>query len=62
VIALTFQKFMIIVSTGFWGAWSVVTNIERFFRSGGGQLYAIFLCWLALGFAGVIVQFTNQLQ
>jgi hypothetical protein len=72
VIALIFQKFMIIVSTGFWGAWSVVmgiayfttgavdpTSIERFFRSGGGQLYAILLCWIVLGIVGVIVQFKS---
>ena len=72
VIALIFQKFMIIVSTGFGGAWSVVmgiayfttgaidpTNLERMFRSGGTLLYAILLCWIALGIVGVIVQFKS---
>ena len=72
VIALIFQKFMIIVSTGFGGAWSVVTgiayfttgsidptNLERMFRSGGSHLYTILLCWLALGIVGVIVQYRS---
>ena len=70
VIALIFQKFMIIVSTGFGGAWGVVfgiayfltdtidpTNLEQMFRARGSQLYAIVLCWLALGIVGVIVQY-----
>lgn len=74
VIALILQKFMIIVSTGFGGAWSVVagiayfttgaidpTNMERMFRSGGSQLYAFLLCWLALGIVGVIVQYKSLL-
>ena len=72
VITLIFQKFMIIVSTGFVGAWSIVTgiayftsgaidltNLERMFRSGGSHLYAIVLCWLALGIVGVIVQYKS---
>ncbi|MDP6542918.1 MAG: TMEM198/TM7SF3 family protein [Phycisphaerae bacterium] len=70
IIALVVQKFMIIVSTGFGGAWSVVTGIAyfttgaidptnpvRMFRSGGKHLYAIALCWLVLGIVGVIVQY-----
>ena len=70
VVALIFQKFMIIVSTGFSGAWNVVTGIAYFttgaidptnigglFRSRGGHLYAIVLCWLALGIVGLIVQY-----
>ncbi len=74
VIALIFQKFMIIVSTGFGGAWGVVvgiahfttgaidpSNIERMFRSGGSQLYSILLCWLALGIIGIIVQYKSNL-
>ena len=49
VMAVIFQKFMIILSTGFGGAWNVVTGIAffttgaidptdpgRFFQSGGG--------------------------
>ena len=73
VIALIFQKFMIIVSTGFGGAWIVVTgiayfiaqtvylsNLEQTFRSGGSILYTILLCWLALGFMGVIVQYRSS--
>ena len=72
VIALIFQKLMIIVSTGFGGAWSVVAgiayfttgsidpnNLERLFRSGGPHLYAMVLCWIALGIVGVIVQYKS---
>ena len=70
VIALIFQKFMIILSTSFGGSWSMVTgiayftirgfdptNLKYFLRSGGTQLYAIILCWLALGIFGLIVQY-----
>ncbi len=70
VIALIFQKFMIIVATGFGGAWSVVTgiayfttgaidptNFERMFSAGGSQIYIIVLCWIALGTVGVVVQY-----
>lgn len=70
VVALIIQKFMIILSTSFGGAGSIVlgiaffttgavdpANINRLFRSGGILLYAILLCWLALGIAGVIVQY-----
>jgi len=69
VITLIFQKSMIIVSTGFGGAWNVVigitcfttelihfSNLDQLFRSGGSHFYAIVLCWLALGIIGVIVQ------
>ena len=72
VIALIFQKFMIIVSTGFGGAFGVVvgityftteaidpTNLERIFRSDGSHLYAILLCWIGLGIVGVIVQYKS---
>lgn len=73
VIALISQKFMIIVSTGFGGAWLVVTgitfftteivdlsNFDQIFRSAGSHLYAIILCWLALGIVGVIVQYRSE--
>jgi len=73
VMALIFQKFMIIVSTGFGGAWIVVIGIAYFiadtlylssleltFTSGGSIIYAILLCWLAFGFAGVIVQYRSS--
>jgi len=73
VMALIFQKFMIIVSTGFGGAWMVVTGIAYFFaetlylssleqtlRSGGSISFTILLCWLALGLAGVIVQYRSS--
>lgn len=71
LIALIFQKFMIIVSTGLGGAWSVVisiayffrlidlTNIEGIFHSTGIKIYAILFCWLVLGIFGVIVQYKS---
>lgn len=72
VIALIFQKFMIMVATGFGGAWSVVTgiayfttgaidptNLESMFRADGSQLYIIVLCWIALGTVGVVVQYLS---
>jgi len=70
VVALIFQKLMIIVSTAFVGAWNVVfgiayfvtgtidpTNVEGLFRTRGTQLYIILLCWIALGIVGAIVQY-----
>ena len=70
VMALIFQKFMIIISTGFSGSWCVVigiayltTNIidfnhmEQAFMSDGSLYYGILLSWLALGLFGVIVQY-----
>lgn len=72
IAALIFQKFMIIVSTGFGGAWGVVigiayfitdavnlSNPERMFNFEGKYLYAILLCWLVLGIAGVIIQYRS---
>jgi hypothetical protein len=70
VVALVFQKIMIIVSTSFGGSWLVVTGIaglatgaahpaeiEHLFRSGGSLLYTILLCWIALGIFGLFVQY-----
>ncbi len=70
VLAVIFQKFMIILSTAFGGAWNVVTGIAffttgaidptdpmRFFQSGGTLLYTVVLCWIALGIAGMVVQY-----
>jgi hypothetical protein len=65
VITLIFQKSMIIISTGFGGAWSMVigiayfiapANLERMFGPNGIYLYTIVLSWLALGMIGVFVQ------
>ena len=73
IIALIFQKFMIIVSTAFGGSWGVVigianfitgavdlSNLEQTYGSGDSHLYAIILCWLALGIVGVIVQYRSE--
>lgn len=69
-LALIFQKFMIIVSTAFIGAWGLVfgifyftpiaignTNFEKIFSSTGHFFYAILLCWFIIGLVGVIVQY-----
>jgi hypothetical protein len=73
VVAILLQKLIIIVGTSFGGAWNVVvgfayftthrldpTNVESleyFMRSGGGVVYAVILCWILLGIAGVVVQY-----
>lgn len=72
VMALIFQKFMIIFSTGFGGAWSVIVGIfyftmgsmdlmitEQMLKAGNGYLYAALLCWIVLGIGGVIVQYKS---
>ncbi len=72
VLALIFQKFMIIVSTAFGGSFLVVMGISIFariinpadinlsFRSAGNLTYVILLCWVVLGIAGVIVQYRSS--
>jgi len=70
ILAVIFQKAMIILSTAFSGAWSVVTGIAYFLgggyawvgladelRRGGWQTIAILLAWIALGIVGSVVQF-----
>ena len=72
-LALAFRKLMLIVSTGFGGAWSVVTgiayfttrapdfhDIARFFHSAASPIAVPLVCWLALGLAGVIVQYGSR--
>lgn len=72
ILALIFQKFMIIVSTSYGGASAVVAGIAYFITgainlskpeqmsgSNGSYLYAFLLGWLALGTFGVIVQYRS---
>ncbi|MBI4661532.1 MAG: DUF4203 domain-containing protein [Verrucomicrobia bacterium] len=72
VIALISQKLMIIVSTAFSGAWSVVlgiahiatgavapTSFEGLLRPGGRHRVVMILCWLVLGAIGVIYQYRS---
>lgn len=73
VIALIFQKFMIIIATSLSGSWSAVTGIY-YFISGDLDIYRIYqqpknllfvdihfyiilLCWLILGVIGIFVQY-----
>jgi hypothetical protein len=68
--ALAFQKFMIIVSTAFGGAASIVAGVAHFalgsfdaarlehlVQSGGTTLYVILGSWLGLGLVGVLAQY-----
>jgi len=72
ILALAFQKFMIIVSTAFGGAWFVIIGIayfitgtvnlnnpEQIFGSGGKYLYAMLVGWFALGIAGFFIQYRS---
>jgi hypothetical protein len=73
VIALIFQKFMIIIATAFSGSWSIVTGIY-YFITGDLELYRMFqhpgnlfimnvnfyimlLCWLILAIIGIVIQY-----
>ncbi len=71
VAALVFQRFMIVVSTAFVGAWNVVfgigyfvtgslepTSLEGFLRAAGSHPLLL-VGWLALGTVGVIVQYRS---
>lgn len=72
IIALIFQRAMIILATAFSGSWSVVTGIAYFL--GGGyvwsslpegmrgvswQTVAVLFGWVALGIIGSVVQFAT---
>ncbi len=73
VLALYFQKLMIVVVTGLAGAWGVVAgvahfvtaaldplrmnSVERFFHSDNIAVYVVAACWLALGLAGIGFQY-----
>lgn len=72
VLALVFQRFMIIVSTAFVGAWTVVTgvayfttgtidatSIQSFYHSAASQNHVMLLGWLVLGVVGVIIQYSS---
>ena len=69
-VALFLQKFIIVVSTAFAGAWGVVvgityfvggeidtTDFERMLQLEAKQCHAMLLCWLVLGIAGILVQY-----
>jgi len=70
ILAVIFQKAMIILSTAFSGSWSAVTGIAYFL--GGGYVWSgldgglrampwrtgvVLLAWLALGIIGSVIQF-----
>ena len=73
LLALFFQKLMIIIATALSGAWGVVAGIawfataaidpvniasvQKVFRAGDAQGYIIVVCWLALGLIGVLFQY-----
>jgi len=70
VLALVFQKFMIILATAFIGSWHMVagaicflsgtnclTNMEWWFKPVGIHNYIMTLMWLFFGFLGFFVQY-----
>ena len=73
LLALFFQKLMIIIATALSGAWGVVagiawfataaidpvniTSVQKIFRAGDAQGYIIVACWLVLGIIGVLFQY-----
>jgi hypothetical protein len=69
IVAVAFQKLMIIGSTAFGGAWSVVSALASFIapvnplnpqtlaRLNRGLLAGVVVGWLALGIAGAVVQY-----
>lgn len=65
LIALSFQKSVIIWSTAFNGAWGIVSSVVLFQgrAKGWGDLSSLagrgglLLAWLALGLSGVVVQY-----
>lgn len=73
LLALFFQKLMIIIATALSGAWGVVagiawfataaidpvniTSVQKIFRAGDAQGYLIVACWLVLGIIGVLFQY-----
>jgi hypothetical protein len=69
LLALIFQKFMIIIATAFVGSWHMVvgiacliggkgcmTNMEWLFKLGSSHNYIITLMWLFFSFLGFFVQ------
>lgn len=73
LLALFFQKLMIIVATALSGAWGVVggiawfataaidpvnlASVQKIFRAEDAQGYIIVACWLVLGVIGVLFQY-----
>lgn len=73
LLALFFQKLMIILATALSGAWGVVAGIawfataainsvnimsvQKIFRAADTQGYIIVVCWLALGVIGILFQY-----
>ncbi|MDX1591134.1 MAG: DUF4203 domain-containing protein [Balneolaceae bacterium] len=72
VVAVAFEKFMIILSTAFAGAWSMLIGITYFIAgtpnfispeqvsdSHESYIFIFLLAWLAVGILGVLVQYRN---
>ena len=72
VLAVVFQKLMIIISTAFSGSWSMVSGAAYFLvdlnplavaqnpallQMMGAKLYMLGAAWLVLGIVGVLVQY-----
>lgn len=72
VLALSYQKLMIILGTSFAGSWYVAAGIvgfmegsvglrsmDRLFRPSGRHVFMATLIWLALGILGFVFQYTS---
>jgi len=73
VLAVIFQKLMIILATSFSGSWGIVAGIFSFFgwplnpidvfrdpwiiRNAPVRYYIMLLCWVVLGLVGILVQY-----
>ena len=72
VLAVCFQRFMIILSTSLAGAWSAVmgamlllqgrprpTGIDDLFTLAGSDSLVMAVCWILLGFLGLALQYRS---
>lgn len=59
VLAVIFQRFMIVLSTAFVGAWAVVFGIFYLIpkTKGGAYTYIALAAWIVLGVIGMLVQY-----
>jgi hypothetical protein len=70
VVAIVFQKFMIILATSFSGAWAIVAGVayingisedlvsfNQLYERDSSRFFLLLVCWILLGFAGLFVQY-----
>jgi hypothetical protein len=59
ILALIFQKFMIVLATSFVGSWAVVIGISYLVPKSSTGIYPIIalVSWIVLGLIGMIIQY-----